>query len=72
MTSNPIRVHICGHCGTAGNGYITYDSGFDFNCYSCSNVEPLKPNEITPEFRRQKYLYAEHVLKTRKVITKEE
>jgi len=36
MTNNPIRLHICTHCGTAGNGYITYDNGFEFNCYCCS------------------------------------
>ena len=62
MTNNPIRLHICTHCGTAGNGYITYDNGFEFNCYCCSNVEPLKANEITPELKMQKYKYAEHVL----------
>ena len=69
---NPIRSHICGHCGTTGDGYITWDSGFEFNCYCCSNVEPLKPDEITPELRAQKYLYAEHVLKSRKVIARKE
>ena len=64
MSMNPIRNHICSHCGTAGNGYITYDSGFEFNCYYCSKVDPLQPHEVPPELQSQKYRYAEHVLKS--------
>ena len=64
MTSNPIRNHICSHCGTIGNGYITYDSGFEFNCYCCSTIDPLQPHEVPPELRAMKGRYSINCLKS--------
>ena len=64
MTNNPIRLHICTHCGTAGNGYITYDNGFEFNCYCCSKVDPLQPHEVPPELWAMKARYSINCLKS--------
>jgi len=55
MTSNPIRSHICSHCGTAGNGYMTFDNGWEFNCYCCSNVDKMNPTEIPPQVDKRYY-----------------
>jgi hypothetical protein len=70
MTNNPIRSHTCSHCGTTGNGYITFDNTWEFNCYCCSKVDILKPNEI-PQGVDKRY-YSINVLKTRKVIARKE
>jgi len=70
MTNNPIRSHTCSHCGTTGNGYITFDNTWEFNCYCCSKVDVLKPSEIPPQV--DKRYYSINVLKPRKVVVRKE
>ena len=55
---------ICPHCGRTGQGYVTFDFGWEFNCYCCSCVSKIPDNEIPPELQSQKYKYSEHVLKS--------
>ena len=64
MSINPRSTHICSHCGRTGNGYITYENGFEFNCYCCSCVDKLLDSEIPPELMSQRYKYSVNVLKS--------
>ena len=64
MTNNPIRQHLCRHCGYYGQGYIEYDQGFEFHCWLCSNVDPLKDDEIPPELQMLKGRYSVNVLQS--------
>ena len=64
MTINPIRRHICSHCGTAGNGYFSWDNTWEYNCYCCSCVDKIPDSEIPPEIQGVKGRYSVNVLKS--------
>jgi uncharacterized protein YlaI len=64
MTSNPIRKHLCTHCGHFGQGYIEYNDGFEFHCWLCSNVDKIPNSEIPPELKAQKGRYSVTCLKS--------
>ena len=63
MSMNQLR-HICSHCGTISNGYYTYDSGWEFNCYLCSCVDKIPDKLIPPELQSLKYKYSVNILKS--------
>ena len=64
MTVNPIRHHLCRHCGHYGQGYVEYNNGFEFHCWLCSNVDVIPDNEVPPELLAQKGRYSINVLKS--------
>jgi hypothetical protein len=55
---------ICPHCGRTGQGYLTWDREFEFNCYCCSCVSSIPDKEIPPELMSQKHRYSVNVLKS--------
>jgi len=68
MTTNPIRKHLCRHCGHYGQGYVEYNNGFEFHCWLCSNVDVLAENEIPPELQALKHRYSVNVLQSSNVF----
>ena len=64
MSINPILRHTCSHCGHTGQGYFTFDNGWEFNCYMCSCVDKIPDKEIPPEVQMLKPRYSINVLKS--------
>ena len=53
---------ICPHCGRTGQGYLSYDHSWEFNCYCCSCVSTIPDKEMPPNLDKRQY--SEHVLKS--------